>query len=53
MKSIIILIVSLLFMFFSCKALLLLIPIEYASVPKVEHIEQQTTSGITYIDLNE
>lgn len=53
MKAIIILIVSLIFMFLSCKALLLLIPIEYTPVPNVEHIEQQTTSGITYIDLNE
>jgi hypothetical protein len=52
MKAIITLIVSLLFMFISCKGLLLLIPVEYTPVPDVEYIEQQKTFGSTYIDLN-
>lgn len=52
MKAIITLIVSLLIMFISCKGLLLLIPVEYTPLPKVEHIEQQKTLGSTYIDLN-
>lgn len=52
MKPITILIASLFFMFLSCKGLISLIPIEYTSVPNIEHIEQQTTFGVTYIDLN-